>query len=82
VELDSNEVGEKVWREFSVAWPEVLNVVEYRFSKEHGEPVPALPRPWTIRMIIFMACEGYCTTDRAFVMIWDLVGEWNTSRSS
>jgi len=73
------EMSEEIWRKFSKTCPEVLDVVEYYFSEEHGEPIPAIPRAWTVRLVIFMACEGYCGVERAFAMIWELVGAWKPS---
>jgi len=76
------ELSEKIWLEFSIVCPEVLNAVAYPFSEEGGEPMPALPRAWTIRLLIFMAAEGHCEYEQALGMIWELVGGWIPSTSS
>lgn len=67
---------EAIWNEFISAFPAVLEDVQYPFSEKYGEPSPHVPRHWTIRMIIFMGMEGYCSHERALLMIWDLMDTW------
>lgn len=79
MEVDRDLVTEEIWRKFSQASPEVLDVVEYHFSIKHGEPIPSIPRSWTIRLVIFMAIGGYCEVERALELIWELASTWNPS---
>jgi hypothetical protein len=74
---ETRQCSEEIWKEFSLFCPEVLDVVQYPFSQVLGEPSPAIPRNWTVRMLVYMAMEGYCDMERALLMIWDLMDKWN-----
>lgn len=67
------QCSEEIWKRFSQFAPEVLEVVQYPFSQDLGEPSPAIPRNWTVKMLVFMAAEGFCPVENALAMIWDLM---------